>query len=182
MHIFRRFFGQTHLRNSIAMATNKIRGDQKLFEMVCYMLKLKVTKFQLPRPNGFWAIFKKPAGGKICPAVQNRVNPIRPGGPRGPDGQTHSCQSKNLLSYDAQTWWLLVFILETPFGHILAKLVNQGGCCCSFLIKTSQKFWNEKFFLCLKIAEIYKGVNFGSRRTILDIKTHFFKVKPVFRG
>ena len=58
------------------MATPKIPGDLKLFEMVCYMLKLKVTKFQLPRPNGFWAIFKKPAGGKIYPPVQNRVKYI----------------------------------------------------------------------------------------------------------
>ena len=46
-------FGQMPLRNSVAMATPKIPGDQKLFERVCYMLKLKVTKFQLPRPNGF---------------------------------------------------------------------------------------------------------------------------------
>ena len=29
------------------MATAKVPGDQKLFERVCYMLKLKVTKFQL---------------------------------------------------------------------------------------------------------------------------------------
>ena len=48
-----RFFGQMPLRDSVAMATPKIPGDQKLFERVCYMLKLKVTKFQLPRPNGF---------------------------------------------------------------------------------------------------------------------------------
>ena len=46
-------FGQTPLRNSVAMATRKIPGDHKLFERVYYMLKLKVTKFQLPRPNGF---------------------------------------------------------------------------------------------------------------------------------
>ena len=45
------------------MATPKIPGDQQLFERVCYMLKLKVTKFQLPTPNGFGTIFKKPAGG-----------------------------------------------------------------------------------------------------------------------
>ena len=43
--ILRLFFGQTPLRNSIAMATPEVRGDQKLFERVCYMLKLKVTKF-----------------------------------------------------------------------------------------------------------------------------------------
>ena len=34
------FFGQTPLRNSVAMAVSKIPGDQKLFERVCYMLKL----------------------------------------------------------------------------------------------------------------------------------------------
>ena len=46
-------FGQMPLRNRIAMVTPKVPGDQKLFERVCYMLKLKVTKFQLPTPNGF---------------------------------------------------------------------------------------------------------------------------------
>ena len=50
---FWRFFGQMPLRNSIAMATPKIPGDPKLFERVCRMLKLKVTKFQLSRHNGF---------------------------------------------------------------------------------------------------------------------------------
>ena len=47
------FFGQTPLRNSVVMETPEVPGDQKLFERVCYMLKLKVTKFQLPTPNGF---------------------------------------------------------------------------------------------------------------------------------
>ena len=51
------------LRNSVAMATPKILGNQKLFERVCCILKLKVTKFQLPRPDGFRAILRKPAGG-----------------------------------------------------------------------------------------------------------------------
>ena len=32
---------------------HNIHSNQKLFERVCYMLKLKVTKFQLPRPNSF---------------------------------------------------------------------------------------------------------------------------------
>ena len=43
-------FGQKPPRNSIAMATSKVPGDQKLVERVCYMLKLNVTKFQLPTP------------------------------------------------------------------------------------------------------------------------------------
>ena len=46
-------FGQTPLRNSIAMATPKASGDKELFERVCYMLKLKVTKFQLLASDGF---------------------------------------------------------------------------------------------------------------------------------
>ena len=46
-------FCQMPLRNSVAMATPKIPGDQKLLERVCYMLKLQVTKFQLHGPNGF---------------------------------------------------------------------------------------------------------------------------------
>ena len=50
---FWRFLGQTPLRNSVAMATPKIPGDQKLFERVCYMSKLKVRTFQLPGPNSF---------------------------------------------------------------------------------------------------------------------------------
>ena len=50
---FWHFFGQTPLGNSTAIATPKIPGDQKLFERVCYIEKLKVTKLQLPRPNGF---------------------------------------------------------------------------------------------------------------------------------
>ena len=45
---FWRYFGQTPLGNSIVMATRKIPGDQKLFERMCYLLKLKDTKFQLP--------------------------------------------------------------------------------------------------------------------------------------
>ena len=53
MPVFGVFFGQTPLRNSIVMATPKMPGDQKLFERVNYMLKLKVTKFQLPTPNRF---------------------------------------------------------------------------------------------------------------------------------
>ena len=36
---FMAFFGQTPLRNSVAMAAPKIPDDQKLFERVCYMIK-----------------------------------------------------------------------------------------------------------------------------------------------
>ena len=73
-----------------------------------------------------------------------------PGGVQRPGWSNSQLPIRNLLSYDAQTWWLLVFILETPFGHILAKLVNQRGCCWSFLIETSQKFWKWKIFPMLE--------------------------------
>ena len=47
------FFGQTPLRNNVVMGSPKVPGNQKLFEKVHFTLKLKVTKFQLPTPNGF---------------------------------------------------------------------------------------------------------------------------------
>ena len=52
---FWRFSAFNRLLNNVAMPTLKIPGDQNIFEKVCYMLKLKVTKFQLLRPNGFFA-------------------------------------------------------------------------------------------------------------------------------
>ena len=52
-HYFTSLFRQLLLRNSIAMATPKILGDQKPLERVCYMLNLKVTKLQLPTCNSF---------------------------------------------------------------------------------------------------------------------------------
>ena len=75
---FLAIFFQMPLRNSISMATPKIPGDPKLFERVCYMSKRKVTKFQLPSPNGFWGsehIFKKQLVGKSPPPppIQNSV-------------------------------------------------------------------------------------------------------------
>ena len=45
--ILRRFLVKRLLEIALPLATSKIPGDQKLFERVCYMLKLKVTKFQL---------------------------------------------------------------------------------------------------------------------------------------
>ena len=59
-HYFMPVFGPNAFRNSFAMAKPKVPGDQKLFERVCYMFKLKVTKFQLPTPNGFWANLPPP--------------------------------------------------------------------------------------------------------------------------
>ena len=92
--------------------------------------------------------------------------------PRWPNSQL---TIRNLLLYDAETWWLVVFILKAHSDQILAKLINQGGCCCSFVIEMSQKFWKwKKFPLLENCLKLTWGVNFGSRRTILDIKNSFF--------
>ena len=102
------------------------------------------------------------------------LNPIRPGGAQRPGWPNSQLSIRNLLSYDAQTWRLLVFILETPFGHISATLVYQWGCCCSLLIETSQKFFeNEKFFLCFKIAEIDMGSQFWVEKNDSGHKNSF---------
>ena len=65
--ILRLFFGQTPFRNSVVMTAPKVAGDQKLLEGVYYMLKLKVTKFQLPTPKCCGAVLKKPAEGTFAP-------------------------------------------------------------------------------------------------------------------
>ena len=81
------------------------------------------------------------------------LNPIRPGGGGGaqrPGWPNSELTIRNLLLYDAETWWLLVFILKAHSDQILAKLINQGGCCCSFVIETSQKFWKWKNFPLLE--------------------------------
>ena len=76
----------------------------------------------------------------------------------------------------------LVFILETPFGHISTKLVNQGVAAALFSSRRSKNFENEKFFLCLKIAAIDMGGQFWVEKNDSGHKNSFFKVKPVFRG
>ena len=73
-HCFTSPFGQTPLRNSVAMETPKEPSEQKLFERVCYTSILQVTKFQLHTLNSFRAIKKKAAGDKFSPLpFQNRV-------------------------------------------------------------------------------------------------------------
>ena len=97
-----------------------------------------------------------------------------PGGAQRPGWPNSQLPIRNLLSNDAQTWWLLVFILETPFGHILAKLVNQGGCCCSFLIETSQKFWKWKIFPMLENCWNWHGGQFWVEKNDSGHKNSFF--------
>ena len=66
-------FGQTPIRNSVVMAKPKVPSDQKLFERVCYTLKLKVTKFPLfappppPPPPSKIGLKCRPVGPELLP-------------------------------------------------------------------------------------------------------------------
>ena len=129
----------------------------------------------------FHLIFKKKIKSKSCMENMPMFNPIRPGEREGRGAQTPGWPNselpfRNLLPYDAHTLWLLVFIFETCSDQIWSKLVNQGACCCSFLIEMSGKnFENEKFSSAWKLLQSTWRVNFGSKRTNLDIETHFFQ-------
>ena len=75
MRSFCVILAKTPLRNSVAMATPKIPDDQKLFERVCYTLKLKVTKFSFLDVTVSELYLKNQLGeGRFAPhPVQNRV-------------------------------------------------------------------------------------------------------------
>ena len=75
-----------------------------------------------------------------------------------------------------------VFILKTCSDQTLAKLIDQGVAVVLFLSRHPKNLQNEKFSSAWKLLKLTWGVNFESRRTILDIETHFLEVKPVFRG
>ena len=107
-----------------------------------------------------------------------------PGGAQRPGWPKSQLPIRNILTYDAQTWWILVFILKTPFGQILAKLVSQGGgLLLLFSHRDVPKILKMKnFSSAWKLLKLTWWINFGSRRTIMYIKTHFLNVKPVFQG
>ena len=84
---------------------------------------------------------------EIITKFTHPFNPIRFGGGAQMPGWPNShLPFRNFLVYDTQTLLLSVFIFKTCSDQILAKLINLGGCCCSFLIKRSQKFTKWKNF------------------------------------
>ena len=78
---------------------------------------------------------------------------------------------RNLLSYEAQTWRLLVFILKTPSGQIFSK-ISQSAL---FSLRHPKNFENENFFFCLKIAKIDMGGQFWLEKNDSGHKNPFFK-------
>ena len=84
-----------------------------------------------------------------------------------------------------EAWKLEVIVainLKTCSDQILAKLINQGVAAVLFSSRRPKNLQNEKICLYLEITEIDMGVNFGSRRTILDIKLIFLKLNPFSGG
>ena len=80
---------------------------------------------------------------KVTFAGACMINPIRPGGGgglTGPDDQIQSCHSEASYPMMPTFFLLLVLILNTCSENLLAKLINHGSYCCSFLIETSEKF------------------------------------------
>ena len=81
----------------------------------------------------------------------------------------------NLVTFSFYPW-------DTFWPHF-SKIGQSRGLLLLFCHRDVPKILKMKNFSYVwKLLKLTWGVNFGSRRTILDIKTHFFKVKPVFRG
>ena len=81
----------------------------------------------------------------------------------------------NLVTFSFYPW-------DTFWPHF-SKIGQSGGLLLLFSHRDIPKILKMKnFSYAWKLLKFTWGVNFGSRRTILDIKTHFFQVKPVFRG
>ena len=73
-----------------------------------------------------------------------------------------------------------------PWGTLwpnFSKIDQSGGLLLLFRHRDVPKILKmKKFSSAWKLLKLTWGVNYESRRTILDIKTRFSKVKSVFRG
>ena len=84
---------------------------------------------------------------------------------------------RNLLLYDTQTWWLSFYPKDT-FWPNFSKIDQSGGSPLLFSHWDVPKILKMKIFSSawklLKLTLGGGGLNFGSRRTILNIKTWFW--------
>ena len=80
---------------------------------------------------------------------------------------------RNLLFYDTQTLKIIVFIFKTCSDKILAKLINQGGCCWSFPIK------RKNFHLLENQLKLTWGGQFWVKKNDFgDNNSFFLKLNP----
>ena len=70
-----------------------------------------------------------------------------------------------------------VFSIRKEYcDEIVAKLINQEGCCCL-------PHGDEKNSSAWKLLKLAREFNFGLDRTILDIKSHYFlRLKAFLSG
>ena len=118
--------------------------------------------------------------------VQPRLNPIRPGwgggGSEARMAKLTAANQKPLILWCPNLVTFSFYPWDTFWIHF-SKIGQSGGLLLLFSHRDVPKILKMKNFSCAwKLLKLTWVVNFGSRRTILDIKTHFFKVKPVFRG
>ena len=83
--------------------------------------------------------------------------------------QTYQLPIRNLLFYDVQTFWLLLFILKTCSDQILAKLIDQGYYRSSFLQKRTKSKKESSAWKLLKLT-----CQFWAWKNNLGHKAHFF--------
>ena len=105
------------------------------------------------------------------------------GGLRGPDDQTHSCQSETSYSMMSK----LCDFQFLSLRHVVTKFQQnwsiRGVAAALFSLRPSKNLQNEKIFLYLEIAEIDMGGQFWVKKNDSGHKNSLFlKVKPVFWG
>ena len=65
--------GETILKESVAIATTLITVHCKLFQMMPYIIKVKVRKFRQPAASCFSTAREKPLGGHNVPPILSKV-------------------------------------------------------------------------------------------------------------
>ena len=65
---------------------------------------------------------------------------------------------------------------------MISEIDQSGGCCRSFVIETSQKFWNMKNFPLPKNCWNWHGGQFWVEENNSGLNTYFLKLNPLTGG
>ena len=105
------------------------------------------------------------------------------GGAQRPGWPSSQLPIRNLLLYDSQTWWILVFILKTCSDQILAKMVNQEVAAALFSLRHAKNVENEKKFPLLENCWNWHGGSILVReKRFWTLKLIYLKLNPFSRG
>ena len=110
-------------------------------------------------------------------------NPIRPGvGSEARMAKLTAANQKPLILWCPNLVTLSFYPWDTFWPHF-SKIGQSGGLLLLFSHRDIPKILKMKnFSYAWKVLKLTWRVNFGSRRTILDIKTHFFFKLDPFSG